>query len=69
MNDFEANQIKKAEKELTLKDDLVFKFFFAKKGNEKYLKSFLEAILNIKIKNIEIMQEAELRYQSIILKQ
>lgn len=60
MNDFEANQIKKAEKELTLKDDLVFKFFFAKKGNEKYLKSFLEAILNIKIKNIEIMQEAEL---------
>lgn len=50
----------KAKEELTLKDDLVFKAFFAKKGNEKYLKSFLEAVLNIKIQNMEVEQESDL---------
>ena len=44
--------------ELNLKDDIVFKAFFAKKGNEKYLKSFLQALLNIKIDKIEIMRRS-----------
>lgn len=42
--------------ELDLKNDIVFKAFFAKKGNEKYLKSFLEALLNEKIEKIEVMR-------------
>ncbi len=46
------------KRELTLKNDIVFKAFFGRKGNEKYLKSFLEALLNIPIVSIEITQEA-----------
>ena len=45
--------------ELNLKNDIVFKAFFAKKGNEKYLKSFLEALLNEKIEEIEIMRRSK----------
>lgn len=39
---------------LKMKDDIMFKAFFSKKGNEKFLKSFLSAILdgNINIKTI-----------------
>lgn len=51
---------KKTKEQLTLKDDVLFKAFFAKKGNEKYLKSFLEAILNVKIHKIKIEQEVNL---------
>ena len=32
-----------------IKNDIIFKAFFTKKGNEKYLKSFLESLLNEKI--------------------
>lgn len=46
----------------TLKNDLVFKIFFTRKGNEKYLISFLEAVLNIKISKIEIIPEASLGF-------
>lgn len=51
--------------ELTLKNDIVFKIFFSKAGHEKYLKSFLEALLNIPIKKVEIVQEASLKQMSI----
>lgn len=44
--------------ELNLKNDIVFKAFFAKKGNEKYLKSFLESLLNEKIEEIQIMRRS-----------
>lgn len=46
--------------ELKLKSDIVFKAFFAKKGNEKYLKSFLEALLGEKVDVIEIMRRSKL---------
>lgn len=46
--------------QLNLKNDIVFKAFFARKGNEKYLKSFLEAILKEEINEIEIIGEASL---------
>lgn len=46
--------------ELNLKNDIVFKAFFTKRGNEKYLKSFLEALLNEKIDKIEIMRRSKL---------
>lgn len=45
--------------ELNLKNDIVFKAFFTKKGNEKYLKSFLEALLNEKIDEIEVMRRSK----------
>ena len=46
--------------ELNLKNDIVFKAFFTKKGNEKYLKSFLESLLNEKIEQIEVMRRSKL---------
>jgi len=52
-------------KELTLKNDIVFKIFFSKAGHEKYLKSFLEALLGIQIKKVEIVHEASLKQFSI----
>lgn len=45
--------------ELNLKNDVIFKAFFAKKGNEKYLKSFLESLLNETIDEIEIMRRSK----------
>ena len=46
--------------ELNLKNDIVFKAFFAKKGNEKYLKSFLESLLNERVDQIEVMRRSKL---------
>ena len=46
--------------ELNLKNDVIFKVFFTKKGNEKYLKSFLESILQERIDKIEVIGEASL---------
>ena len=48
------------KKELTLKDDIVFKAFFARKGNEEFLKDFLEALLKIEIRKITIRSEVDL---------
>ena len=45
--------------QLKLKNDIIFKIFFSKKGNEKYLKSFLEALLEIKINKIEVMRRSK----------
>ena len=45
---------------LNLKNDIVFKAFFSKKGNEKYLKEFLEALLKIHIEEIEVRSEVSL---------
>ncbi len=38
------------DNKLNLKNDIIFKAFFSKKGNEKYLKEFLESLLKIHIK-------------------
>ena len=51
-------------KKLNLKNDIIFKAFFTRKGNEKFLISFLEAILKIKIDEIEAVESSLLqRYQ------
>ena len=42
------------------KNDVIFKNLFSKAGNEDLLKKFLEEILGIKIKKIEIQKEVEL---------
>ena len=43
--------------EINLKNDIVFKSFFSRKSNEKYLKSFLQALLNIQIYKIKVSEE------------
>ena len=41
---------------LNLKNDIVFKAFFSRKGNEKFLIDFLESLLETKIESIEIIE-------------
>ena len=48
------------EKSNKPKNDVIFKNLFSKVGNEDLLKEFLEEILGIKIKKIEIQKEVEL---------
>ena len=48
------------EKRLNLKNDVIFKTFFSRKGNEEFLIDFLKALLKIEIKNIKIREEANL---------
>ena len=45
---------------LTMKNDIMFKAFFSKKENEKFLKSFLSAILGEKIKIRRVIHDARL---------
>lgn len=48
------------KKKFNLKNDVIFKAFFGKKGNEKYLIDFLTGLLKISIKEIEIKEEVNL---------
>ena len=48
------------KKKFNLKNDVIFKAFFGKKGNEKYLIDFLTGLLKINIKEIEIKEEVNL---------
>ena len=50
----------KIEKRLNLKNDIIFKTFFSRKGNEKYLIDFLNAVLKIEIQKIKIQEEVNL---------
>ncbi len=43
-----------------LKNDVIFKAFFSRKGNEVFLIDFLEALLEVKIETIKIEQEVDL---------
>ena len=45
---------------LNLKNDIIFSAFFSRKGNEIFLKEFLEELLKIKIEKIEIREEVNL---------
>lgn len=49
------------KKRYNLKNDVVFKAFFARKGNEEFLIDFLNALLKIQIKNITITDEVSLQ--------
>lgn len=50
----------KSNKKYNLKNDIIFKAFFSRKGNEIFLIDFLEALLNIKIKEIKIKEEVNI---------
>ncbi len=52
--------MKNETKELKPKNDVIFKNLFSKAGNEDMLRELLEAILNIKITEIEVQKEVEL---------
>ena len=58
----------KIKKKLNLKNDVIFKTFFSRKGNEKYLIDFLNAVLKIEITNIKIREEVNLEKLSEIEK-
>lgn len=47
-------------KRYNLKNDVIFKTFFSRKGNEEFLIDFLNALLKIEIKSIEIREEVNL---------
>lgn len=51
----------KEEKRLNLKNDVLFKTFFSRKGNEKFLLDFLSGILKIEINKIKVMGEVSLQ--------
>lgn len=52
--------MKREKNMMNLKNDVIFKAFFSRKGNEKFLKDFLESILKIKINTITIKDEVSL---------
>ena len=49
--------------QLKVTNDYIFKKIFAKKGNESILKDLLNSILQIKIKSIEVISDANLERQ------
>lgn len=53
-------KIKQQQKIYNLKDDIIFKAFFSRKGNEEFLIDFLKALLKIDIKSIEIREEVNI---------
>ena len=54
----------KIKRKLNLKNDIIFKAFFSRKGNEKFLIDFLNSILKIEITKIEIKEEVNLEQLS-----
>jgi len=54
------NNEQSTDRKYTLKNDVIFKTFFSRKGNEQYLIDFLNGLLNIEIKEIEIREEVNL---------
>lgn len=47
---------------LKMKDDIMFKAFFSRKGNERFLKSFLNAILGEEIEIKRVIHDARLEH-------
>ena len=59
-NNNRSNELTKKNKKYNLKNDIIFKSFFSRKGNEIFLIDFLEALLNIKIESIKIKEEVNI---------
>ena len=52
--------MEKQGKKYDLKNDIIFKTFFSRKGNEEFLIDFLNSLLKIEIVKIEIQEEVNL---------
>lgn len=48
------------KRKINLKNDIIFKAFFSREGNKKFLIDFLNSILKIEISNITIKEEVNL---------
>lgn len=46
-------------------NDVIFRRLFGKKGNERFTKDLLEAILNIEIESIELDKETQILPENI----
>lgn len=64
-NNNKSNELTKENKKYNLKNDIIFKAFFSRKGNEIFLIDFLEALLKIKIEKIKIKEEVNLEQLSV----
>ena len=64
-NNNKSNELTKENKKYNLKNDIIFKAFFSRKGNEIFLIDFLEALLKIKLEKIKIKEEVNLEQLSI----
>ena len=64
-NNNKSNELTKKNKKYNLKNDIIFKAFFARPGNEIFLIDFLEALLKIKIEKIKIKEEVNLEQLSV----
>lgn len=64
-NNNRSNELTKKNKKYNLKNDIIFKAFFARPGNEIFLIDFLEALLKIKIEKIKIKEEVNLEQLSV----
>lgn len=64
-NNNKSNELTKENKKYNLKNDIIFKSFFSRKGNEIFLIDFLEALLNIKIESIKIKEEVNIEQLSV----
>lgn len=51
---------KETKQKLSMKDDILFKAFFSKKGNERFIKDFLTAILGEEIKIKRVTHDSRL---------
>ena len=58
--------MKEFNNHLTLTNDALFKEFFSHKGNEKFLKSFLEELLKLEITSLEISKDAHISIDNIL---
>lgn len=59
-----SNKTNITKEKLTMKDDVIFKAFFSKKRNKKFLKSFLEAILKESLEIRKIVHDSNLEQLS-----
>ena len=64
-NNNRSNELTKKNKKYNLKNDIIFKAFFGRSGNEIFLIDFLEALLKIKIEKIKIKEEVNLEQLSV----
>ena len=60
-NNNKSNELTKENKKYNLKNDIIFKAFFSRKGNEIFLIDFLEALLKIKIEKIKMNKTVVLK--------
>ncbi len=62
-----VNKNLKVQNKLNLKNDIIFKTFFSRKGNEEFLIDFLKALLKIEIKNKHNIEERTTFYSSKVV--